>query len=134
MTGDTAAHAVAAVEAVAGLALLLGGGFAFLRSGYAKRTRELWQEEAEALGKRLETVEAEKAALTAKIAELETTLRVLSNQVTGKTAVDELGRQLAEQNALVLEAMNAHVDELLERLARPAPRAPAKRPTTRARR
>lgn len=89
---------LAQVAQVAVLGAALAGGIVLIWSTVSKTTRDLWKQEAEALKSRVTTLEAQDADCRAKQAELETTVHVLQDQVTGATAIGLLTRATAVQH------------------------------------
>lgn len=85
------------VGGVLALVALLTGAFVILKSTILRTTNDLWKQEAEALGARLKTVEDEEAKCRTRLAALESANKVLSDQVSGTSAILALGQKI-EQN------------------------------------
>lgn len=84
---------------------LLGAAWVVLRSKLATTTSELWKEEADALRARLETVEEAEQLCNQRLTIVEATNRVLSDQVSGTTAIRMLSDQLTRQHADVVRLL-----------------------------
>lgn len=84
---------------------LLGAAYVVLKSKLATTTSELWKDEADALRARLETVEKAEQLCNARLTVVEATNRVLSDQVSGTTAVRMLSDQLTRQHADIIRLL-----------------------------
>lgn len=101
------------VLVVAGL-LTAAGILAY--AGLSRQTRDLWKERGDALEQRLNEVEAaqreclaREEATKGRMESLENTNKVLSDQVSGTTAVLELGRRIEEHHRAVMEALGREI-------------------------
>lgn len=73
-----------------GLLSTLTIAFIVLKSTLTKTTSDLWKQEAEALGARLKTVEDSEHLCQKRLEAVEAANKVLSDQVTGATAIARL--------------------------------------------
>lgn len=78
------------VGTMLGLIGLLGGGYAWFTYSKGKALKELWEEEAKAEKARGDRLEKSNGELTQRVAGVEAANQVLSDQVSGRSAVDAL--------------------------------------------
>lgn len=111
--------ALAGIGVLLGLMGVLGIAYAVFRSATVQKTLDLYRSENEALGKALARQQADLLTLTAKSEELERANMVLQRTVSGKEAVEELGRRLSdhqEKRAVEHRQMMDLLGELREQM------------------
>lgn len=121
MTAVTSSAAVSFVAAVLGLAVLLGAVIAVLFSQLRRNTTALVREENEDLRKRLDTVIVAEKECSVRLAKQEATTKILSDLVTGTTAVKELSMIVTANH----EAIVTRLDKMGKRaplMERPTPK------------
>ena len=104
--------------AVLGLAVLLGGVIAVLFSQLRRNTTAIVREENEDLRNRLRTVEMLEETCKERLASQEATTQVLSDMVTGASAVSELGALVGSNHEDVIRRLDT-IDAWLAGRAQP---------------
>lgn len=95
------------ISAVLGLAALVGAAIAVLFSQLRKNTTQIVREENEDLRKRLVTVESAEEQCKDRLAKQEATTQVLSDMVTGASAVSDLAAVVTANHAEILKRLEA---------------------------
>jgi hypothetical protein len=94
------------VLAIAGTILtvtaIFAGAFVVMRSTLSTTTASLWEKNAEALEARVGVLEQDEAACKAKLEALEISNKVLSEQVTGASAIAQLSAKIDNHHADVM--------------------------------
>lgn len=102
------------VASVLGLAMLLGGAVAVLFSQLRRNTTQIVREENQDLRDRLRTVEQLEEECKERLTKAETTIQVVSDMVTGASAVAELATLVAFNHDEMLRRLD-RLDERMER-------------------
>lgn len=89
------------------LVALLTTGYVILRSTLSRTTSELWKQEADALRTRLVTVEMLEADCKMRLTAVESANRVLSDQVSGTSAVALLAARIEKNQADLVALLGA---------------------------
>lgn len=107
------------LASIVGLAGMAGFVLAYLNATRTKATIELYRTDNEALRGRVLTLEEDKGSLERRIQEHEVkigsqaqTIAVLSDQVTGASAVNQLERTMIAQHTSVLEGLDKVVEAI----------------------
>lgn len=110
---------IGVVATVLGLAGMAGFVLAYLNASRTKATIELYRTDNDALRGRVQTLEENKQRLEATLKEHEIkigtqarTIAVLSDQVTGASAVAQLERTIIAQHTSVLEGLDRVVEAI----------------------
>jgi hypothetical protein len=82
------------VGTLLGLLGLLGGGYAWFTYSKGKALKDLWEEEAKAEKARGDRLEKSNDELTQRVVAVEAANKVLSDQVSGRSAVEALRADL----------------------------------------
>lgn len=98
---------VSLVSAVIGLAILLGGAVAVLFSQLKKNTNQIIRDENDDLTRRLKTVETKEEECKERLSKQEATTKVLTDMVTGTTAVADLSTVVAGYHAELVNRLDA---------------------------
>ena len=93
------AGVIAVLGGVAGLMTILTTAYVVMKSTLARTTVELWKQEADALRVRLETVELSDKGCKERLAAVEAANKVLSDHVTGATALASLAAHVEKEFA-----------------------------------
>lgn len=95
---------------------VLAGAVVVVISTVTSKSRELLREENADYARRLAQVETEYEACKARMSSIEAANQVLADQVTGASAIKELGATIEEHHAELLEQQANQYTDLLEGL------------------
>lgn len=108
---------VAFVSAALGLAILVGGALAVAYVYFRRNVTQLVREENADLRDRLRTVEGSEEQCKERLAKHEGTIQVLSDMVTGASAVAELTTVVAFNHDEILKRLDALPTRMARRRA-----------------
>lgn len=106
MFGLSASGAIALVSAIIGLAILLGGSIAVLFAYLKKTTKDILRVENSDLRDRLTTVEKAEDECKERLVRAESTIKTLTDVVTGASAVAELKETVERHHQTILARLD----------------------------
>lgn len=93
----TASQLITIIGSFLGLIAIIGAAFVVMRSTLSSTTNSLWEKNAAALTERVEILEQTEAECRRDLAALKEVNKILSDQVTGASAISMLGSKLDKQ-------------------------------------